>query len=108
MYDDISRNLNDLREKDTSISNGEFERYEKTISNILNQSDDLLKQAEAETRSHSSAERKVLNEKVVQFKDQFANLRSQFSQESNRLQKSLLMGSANGNAKIRMMETNEK
>lgn len=108
MYDDISRNLADLRNRDTSISNSDFEKYEKTINAVFDQSDDLVKQAEIETRSHASAERKLLLERVKEYKDRFSDLRERFKNESNRLQKALLVGTKSGDAKIRLMESSEK
>ena len=79
------------------------------VDALLLQAGDLLKQMEVEVRSHDSATRKVLSEKVNQYKRVLNSLRTDFTkakEESDR--NNLFAGTKSGADRQRMMDTNQK
>ena len=64
---------------------------------------------EVEVRSHDPATRKVLSDKVTQYKKSLASLKNDFEQARDEVAKAnLLSGSKSGEHRQRMLNTNAK
>jgi len=98
---DISRNLSKMKGGDSS------ETCLKAIQALLEQSADMVKQAEVEARSCQSTERKYLNEKLKGYKENLASLKSDYDNQTFVNQKCLLTGQK-GEDRGRMLDVNEK
>lgn len=62
----------------------------KHVDALLIQAGDLVKQMEVEIRSHDAATRKVLSEKISQYKKSLASLRSDFERARTESQRANL------------------
>lgn len=104
---EINKNINVLKnecEGDDSRASGMVKQIEALIS----QSNDLIKQMEVELRSHDPATRKVLSDKVGQYKKSIASLKNDFERAKEKAQRSALIGSKSVEHRQRMMDTNDK
>jgi hypothetical protein len=73
------------------------------------QAGDLVKQMEVEVRSHDPATRKMLTEKVNQYKKSLNSLRSDFEKAREESQRSgLFVGSKSNEQRQRLLDTNDK
>ncbi len=80
----------------------------KLIEGLFSQSTDLIKQMEVEVRSHDPATRKMLNEKVNQYKKSNTTLKSDFERAKEQAQKSSLVGGKSGEQRQRLLDQNDK
>lgn len=80
----------------------------KQIEGLFSQSADLIKQMEVEVRSHDPATRKMLTEKVTQYKKSNATLKSDFERAKEQSQRSSLVGAKSAEQRQRLLDTNEK
>lgn len=79
------------------------------VDALLLQAGDLLKQMEVEVRSHDAATRKVLTEKVNQYKRVLSSLRTDFGKAKEESERSnLFSGTKSGEDRQRLLNTNEK
>jgi hypothetical protein len=104
---DINKNLSDL--KNTSGSDKDQARTTvRLVDGLLSQVGDLIKQMEVEVRGHDPATRKVLNEKVVQYKKSVSSMKSDFERIKEQSQRSELIGSKSGEQRQRLLDANDK
>lgn len=82
----------------------------KHIDALLAQAGDLVKQMEVEIRSHDAATRKVLSEKIAQYKKSLASLRSDFERARTEVDRAKLVGSGGQSSqdRERFLSANEK
>jgi vesicle transport through interaction with t-SNAREs 1 len=79
------------------------------VDALLLQAGDLLKQMEVEVRSHDSATRKVLSEKVNQYKRVLTSLKTDFKKvKEDSERNNLFAGTKSGEDRQRLLNTNEK
>jgi vesicle transport through interaction with t-SNAREs 1 len=81
----------------------------KHVDALLMQAGDLVKQMEVEIRSHDAATRKVLSEKISQYKKSLASLRSDFERARTESQRSNLnLDGKSAADRDRFLATNDK
>jgi hypothetical protein len=81
----------------------------KHVDALLIQAGDLVKQMEVEIRSHDAATRKVLSEKISQYKKSLASLRSDFERARTESQRSNLnLDGKSAADRDRYLATNDK
>lgn len=81
----------------------------KLIDGLLSQSSDLIKQMEIEARSSEAASRKVLNERVSQYKKATQALKSDFQNTQAQFEKAALVGvSKSMEQRQRLLDTNDR
>jgi len=104
---DISRNISDFK---ANMANSEkCSTINRHVDALLLQAGDLLKQMEVEVRSHNSATRKVLSEKVNQYKRVLSSLRTDFGKAKEEAERNnLFAGTKSGEDRQRLLNTNEK
>jgi hypothetical protein len=120
-YQEEWRSLEGSIEKELSVlkmctaDEGDSTTTIRQLSGLISQSNDLVKQMEIEVRSTAGADKKLMSEKVAQFKRSLKNLSAEFSAQKTRLSRSSLMSGADGPAlgksaeqRQRLLETNEK
>ncbi|RYH06283.1 hypothetical protein EON65_43075 [archaeon] len=100
---DINKNLNDLK---SDPQNGSS--LIKMIDALLSQAQDLIKQMEVELRSHDTATRKSLTEKVNVYKKTRQNLKSDFERAKEESERSALIGEKSGEHRQRLLNANDK
>jgi vesicle transport through interaction with t-SNAREs 1 len=81
----------------------------KHIDALLIQAGDLVKQMEVEIRSHDAATRKVLSDKIAQYKKSLSSLRSDFERARTEAQRqNLVTDSRSGTDRERLLSANDK
>jgi hypothetical protein len=106
--DDLSFLATDIRNNLNVMKSGEAsDALCTTISTVLDQATDTIKQAEVEARSFPSAERRVLNDKIKVYRDKFQDLKSEYDNELFQMKKSKLVGKS-GEDRGRMLDVEEK
>lgn len=81
----------------------------KHIDALLAQASDLVKQMEVEIRSHDAATRKVLSDKINQYKKSLASLRSDFERARSEADRANLIGGGKSAAdRERFLTANDK
>jgi vesicle transport through interaction with t-SNAREs 1 len=83
----------------------------KHIDALLAQAGDLVKQMEVEIRSHDAATRKVLSDKIAQYKKSLASLRSDFERARTEADRAKLVGGGGGKSaqdRERFLTANDK
>lgn len=83
----------------------------RQVEAILSQAAELLKQMEVEVRSQDPATRKVLTEKVGQYKKTLSSLRSDYESARDEAEKANLLGSSGSKSaehRQRMLNTNDR
>ena len=105
---DISKNISEIRTYNSNVEKAS--NLVRHVDALLIQAGDLVKQMEVEVRSHDAATRKLLSDKVNQYKRTLQSLRSDFDTARAEAQKSsLLSGGAKSNEhRQKMISTNEK
>jgi hypothetical protein len=105
---DIIKNVGEL--KNNTGSGDKTGSLIKQIEALFSQSADLIKQMEVEVRSHDPATRKMLNEKVNQYKKSNGTLKSDFERAKEQSQKASLVGGngKSGEQRQRLLDTNDK
>ena len=104
---EISRNISELK----TCSPSEIDRLNGLIRHIdalISQAGDLIKQMEVEVRSHDPATRKVLLDKVTQYKKSMLTHRSDLERAKEQSQRSELLGTKSIEQRQAMMDANEK
>lgn len=101
---EINKNLNDLKSNDSQSSGSVI----KMIDALLSQAQDLIKQMEVELRSHDTATRKSLTEKVNIYKKTRQNLKSDFERAKEESERSSLIGEKSGEHRQRLLTANDK
>jgi len=98
---DEYRNSSDSSEKSASLL--------RLIDALFMQSNDLIKQMEVEARSSDASSRKVLNERVSQYKKAVSQLKSESQVITTQNEKAALMGvSKSGEQRQRLLDTNDR
>lgn len=104
---DISNNVSELRNYSTNAEKSSS--LTRHIEALLSQASDLMKQMQVEVRSHDPATRKVLTDKVSQYKKTLESLRTDFETARDEASKaSLVSGGKSLEHRQRMLNTNEK
>ena len=75
---------------------------------LLSQAQDLIKQMEIELRGHDAGTRKILGEKVAEYKKSLTNLRGDFEKAKESSQRSALIGGKSGEQRERLLNANDK
>lgn len=101
---DINKNINELKRTSGGASGGTI----RHIENLLSQAQDLIKQMEVEVRSLDPATKKVLNEKLQQYKKSTSSLKSDFERAKEQAQRSNLIGDKSIEQRQRLLDTNDK
>jgi primosomal protein N'' len=101
---DINKNLSELK-NDTASNKASSVRL---VEGLLSQCGDLIKQMEVEVRGHDPATRKVLNEKVIQYKKSLVSLKSDFERIKEQSQRSELIGNKSTEHRQRLLDANDK
>ena len=104
---EITRNNSELKQaasSDAEKSSGTV----RLVEGLLNQAGDLIKQMEVEVRSHDPATRKVLLDKVTQYKKSMLSHRSDLERAKEQSQRSSLLGTKSVEQRQRMMDANDK
>lgn len=101
---DINKNINELKLASGGASGGTI----RHIENLLSQAQDLIKQMEVEVRSLDPATKKVLNEKLQQYKKSTSSLKSDFERAKEQAQRSSLIGDKSIEQRQRLLDTNDK
>lgn len=101
---EINKNINDLKQTDA----GDTSSLVKQIDALFNQTADLIKQMEVEIRSYDPATRKVLNEKVSQYKKSRQSLRGDYDRAREQSERSALIGEKSVEHRQRMLNANDK
>ena len=105
---EISRNISDLKAagQDEEAASAGLTRQ---LEALLSQAADLIKQMEVEVRSHDSATRKVLQDKVLHYKKSLASHRSDFERAKEAAERSALgIGSKSQEQRQRLLDVNDK
>ncbi len=103
---EINKNLGEL--KNMSKGHEKSGSLIKLIDGLFSQATDLIKQMEVEVRSQDPATRKMLNEKVMQYKKSNQSLRIDFDRAREQVNRSALIGDKSGADRQRLMNTNDK
>jgi len=104
---DISKNINNLKDVDGS-DDGTVANLTRLIEGLISQSNDLVKQMEVEVRGQDVATRKVLLEKVAQYKKSTTSLKNDFERAKERAQRSSLIGDKSTEHRQRLLTANDK
>lgn len=102
---DINKNLSELKNESNKDRTGVTVRL---VEGLLSQCGDLIKQMEVEVRSHDPATRKLLNEKVLNYKKSLSGMKSDFERIREQATRSELIGSKSGEQRQRLLDANEK
>lgn len=107
---DISKNINNLKDVDGSDDQiiGTVANLTRLIEGLISQSNDLVKQMEVEVRGQDVATRKVLLEKVAQYKKSTTSLKNDFERAKERAQRSSLIGDKSTEHRQRLLTANDK
>lgn len=104
---DINKNISEYRNYNSNPDKAS--NLVRHIDALLSQSTELVKQMEVEVRSHDPATRKVLTEKVSQYKKSLNALKSDFERAKEDSQKSgLFVGSKSAEQRQKLLDTNDK
>jgi vesicle transport through interaction with t-SNAREs protein 1 len=103
----ISKNICDL--KTFSFDNDDkLYKLINLIDNLIIQANDLLKQINVEVRSHDSATRKLLIDKVQQYQKSILSHKKDFELAREKAQRSDLIGDNSSSDRQRLLDTNSK
>jgi hypothetical protein len=80
----------------------------RNIDGLLSQATDLIKQMEIEVRSQDAATKKVLNEKVQQYKKSLASFRTDYERAKIDADRAHLVDSRSGSDRERFLNTNDR
>eukprot|EP00602_Paraphysomonas_sp_CaronLab_P006058 CAMPEP_0185018686 /NCGR_PEP_ID=MMETSP1103-20130426/1352_1 /TAXON_ID=36769 /ORGANISM="Paraphysomonas bandaiensis, Strain Caron Lab Isolate" /LENGTH=210 /DNA_ID=CAMNT_0027548593 /DNA_START=92 /DNA_END=724 /DNA_ORIENTATION=- len=103
---DISKNISEFRSYSSNAEKSS--NLVKHVDALLIQAGDLVKQMEVEIRSHDAATRKVLSDKIAQYKKSLASLRSDFEKARMEAQRASLVGDKSAADRSRYVSANEK
>lgn len=104
---EIVKNIEDYR--NSSENNEKSGSVLRLIEGLFMQSNDLIKQMEVEARSSDASSRKLLNDKVSQYKKAVSQLKSESSHITAQNEKASLMGvSKSGEQRQRLLDTNDR
>lgn len=104
---EIRRNINEFKERSDGKENGTATT--KLIEGLFLQSGDLIKQMEIEARSSDPASRKILNEKVTQYKKSIQGVKSEYQYVKDAQEKAALMNtSKSSEQRQRLLDTNDR
>ena len=101
---EINKNINELK----NDTDDRAPSIIKQIDALFSQSHDLIKQMEVEARSHDAATRKILTEKLAQYKKSTGTLKSDFERAKEQAQRSHLIGSKSMEQRQRLLDANDK
>lgn len=101
---EITKNINEL--KNDEEDNGPS--IIKQIDALFSQANDLIKQMEVEARSHDVATRKILTEKLAQYKKSTGTLKVDFGRAKEQAQRSSLIGSKSMEHRQRLLDSHDK
>lgn len=101
---EINKNVNELK----TTSAGNTTSLTKLIDALFTQSNDLIKQMEVEIRSHDPATRKVLNDKVGQYKKSRSSMKADYEKIKEQSERSALIGDKSTEHRNRMLSANDK
>lgn len=78
------------------------------LDGLLAQSNDLIKQMEIEVRTQDPATKKVLNEKLQQYKKSLSSFRTDYERAKADADRANLIDSRSGSDRERFLKTNDK
>lgn len=102
---EINKNINELKRDTSAGATGGLIRQ---VDALFLQANDLIKQMEVEVRSHDASTKKILNEKVMQYKKSTSSQRSDFERVKEQAQRSSLIGDKSAEQRQRLLDTNDK
>lgn len=102
---EINKNISEFKRNNTPESSPALI---KQLDALFSQSTSLIKQMEVELRSHDPATRKVLSEKVGQYKKSSASLKSDYERVKEQAQRSTLVGDKSAEQRQRLLNANDK
>eukprot|EP01035_Chromulina_nebulosa_P025220 gene25220-32910_t len=102
---EISRNVSEL--KAYTSANDKTDSLIKMIDGLLKNSTDVIKQMELEVRGHDPATRKVLTEKITQYKKSSSSQKMDFERAKEQASRSSLLGNKSIEQRQRLLDTNE-
>lgn len=111
---EISKNISALKGMGTPSSEEEAEssgsaQLIRQLDALMSQASELIKQMEVEVRSHDSATRKVLGDKVAHYKKSLATHRSDFERAKEAAERVALgIGSKSQEQRQRLLDVNDK
>lgn len=94
LLEEIQKSIQLLNEYHNNNDSKDIKKQDNLIKltdGLFMQSNDLLKQMEVEVRSHDLATKKRLNEKVLKYKQNINNMKSEFTSISIKIEKLALM-----------------
>lgn len=97
---DINKNLSEMKNERSSSN--------RLLDGLISQCGDLIKQMEVEVRSHDPATRKVLNEKVSNYKKSLSSMKSDYERIKEQNSRSELIGEKSGEQRQRLLNANDK
>lgn len=101
---EINKSIQELKNEKGDKSNSLI----RLIEGLFSQSSDLIKQMEVEVRSHDPQTRKVLNDKVGQYKKSVASLKTDFERTKEQSKRSALIGDRSAGDRQRLLDGNDK
>jgi hypothetical protein len=104
---DVNKNINELKELD-STEEDKVAGMVRLIEGLLSQTNDLVKQMEVEVRGQDAATKKVLLEKVAQYKKTTSSLKSDFERAKEKAERSALIGDKSIEHRTRLLDNNKK
>lgn len=104
---EISKNIDEYRS--CSENNEKSAPLLRLIDALFMQSNDLIKQMEVEARSSDASSRKVLNERVSQYKKAVQQLKNDSQSITALIEKNALLGvTKSGEQRQRLLDTNDR
>lgn len=104
---EIAKNIDEY--KNCADNNEKSASVLRLIDGLFMQANDLIKQMEIEARSSDSSSRKLLNDKVLQYKKSISQLKGDSSHITAQYEKASLMSvSKSGEQRQRLLDTNDR
>eukprot|EP01038_Epipyxis_sp_PR26KG_P005345 gene5345-7416_t len=97
------KNLSGSGPSDTKVSS-----LIRQIEGLFSQSNELIKQMKIEARSHDTATKKVLADKIGHYEKSNASLKSDFERAKEQASRSSLIGAKSQEQRQRLLDTNDK
>lgn len=103
---EVTKNVNEY--KYNSAGDKSNVALVKQIDALFSQINDLIKQMEVEVRGLDPSTRKVLTEKVSQYRKSSASLKSDFERAKEQSERSTLIGTKSTEQRQRLLDANDK
>jgi hypothetical protein len=106
LVQEISRNISEL--KTYSSGDDRASSSIRQVEGLLKQASELIKQMEVEMRGQDSATRKVLTDKVGEYKKSLLSYQSDFERAREQAQRSELIGEKSAAQRAKLLDANDK